>query len=495
MPPGDEARRDIPFGSLIRGAADDASVHSVHPGGYPSNIIITSRYTVLNFVPKNVWEQLHKAANAYFLLISLIMCLGNMTRLFVGTIRFESTFATLVVMMIFSAVIAGLDDRQRHVADAQANNQRARVARGGPDGVRLEPAAWREVRVGDVVVVKGGEEFPADIVPLACSGDEGSCYVSTANLDGETNLKIRTAAPCSQRALCEGLDGLAPQRSDSLPLLDHAVSRLAAVGGGVCAEAPKKSIHNFNGSVSSGAAGEGGAAGAGVPLTAANFLLRGTQLRNTAWCMGVVVYTGRETRMAMNSRKAPSKVANVERTINTTLGVVVGAQVLLALIGDIMHNLTLERFMGFWYLYPLRQKDDVILNEWIASWLTFFVLFSNLMPISLYATMEVCNFSQAYFIKSDLDMYDEGSDCPANARSTNLGHELGQVSYIFSDKTGTLTQNVMKLKQVFLAGQVFGSPTGRGGFEGGPDLREAAGGSREVARAMEAFMEVTIICD
>lgn len=70
--------------------------------------------------------------------------------------------------------------------------------------------------------------------------------------------------------------------------------------------------------------------------------------------------------------------------------------------------------------------------------------------------LKVCNFSQAYFIKSDLAMYDESQDCPALVRSTNLCHELGQVSYIFSDKTGTLTQNIMDLKRVSIGNMVFG---------------------------------------
>ncbi|CAJ1432169.1 unnamed protein product [Effrenium voratum] len=252
--------------------------------------------------------------------------------------------------------------------------------------------------------------------------------------------------------------------------------------------APNKSIAKFSGSL------EGLKLGsheeAKESLSAANLLLRGTQLRNTSWLFGVVVYTGPQTRMAMNSREIPSKLANLERVVNRGMLVVLGAQFALALLSSILLVANEPRFNSYWYLFPPGTvTEEAIIVQIVMNWFKFFILYSNLMPISLYAAMEMCNFAQAYFVKSDLAMYDEEQDCPASVRSTNLCHELGQIAYIFSDKTGTLTQNVMELKRVAIAGEVFGQVTEQRGFtdcEAVNRWRQDPYGQRNV----DAFCEV-----
>ena len=270
-------------------------------------------------------------------------------------------------MMTASAVIAALDDKRRHEADVITNSQTAhRLRVHGGKGV-LEDVVWADVVVGDVLVVAGEEEFPADLVPLA-SSSEGGCYVSTANLDGETNLKLKESASSTQRALVRGAD-------NARPLLDQAVERLSSLAEGLLvAEAPQKSIHTFKGCLRQ--------SGAEEPLSSKNFLLRGTVLKNTSWVLGVVIYTGPETRMVMNSRKAKAKYANIERVINRSMLVVVGAQCLMALINDIVYLATKEQFMRYWYLFPAGESRQIILPECIGYWLTFFVSAprTNLLP-------------------------------------------------------------------------------------------------------------------
>merc|ERR1740121_3203032 len=116
------------------------------------------------------------------------------------------------------------------------------------------------------------------------------------------------------------------------------------------------------------------------------------------------------------------------------------AQALLALVSDVCYLFARTTLAKHWNLI----KPELLLPDPISYWLTFFVLYSNLMPISLYPTMEWCNSFQTYFIKNDQKMYykELNPPFPAGVRSSNLCQELGQVSYIFSDKTGTLTQNV-----------------------------------------------------
>ena len=102
-----------------------------------------------------------------------------------------------------------------------------------------------------------------------------------------------------------------------------------------------------------------------------------------------------------------------------------------------------------------------------SFFLTFFILYSNFLPISMYVTVEICNYFQAYFIEKDVALYDEVSNMPALARTSNMNSDLGMVEYVFSDKTGTLTDNVMRFRRCSIGGVVYGPCTIGAGDEGG----------------------------
>eukprot|EP00913_Durusdinium_trenchii_P012739 g11962.t1 len=358
--------------------------HHAERTSFPRNYVTTSKYTWLSFLPLVTFEQFQKRANVYFTFICILMYLGEHTPLIDSS----------------------------------------------------------DILVGDILVLKSEEELPADLIPLACAGQNGQCYVSTANLDGETNLKIKNCLNLAQACLCsDDLD------QDGPPLLDQdwssraaistlqAIEKLPTLHGLLHIEAPSKSINKFSGrrTARRSAELENGDTNK-ESLSAANLLLRGTQLRNTAWLFGVVVYTGPQTRMAMNSRETPTKLANLEQVVNRAMLVVLGAQAVLAMLSSVLYVAHEGKFKSLWYLYPPNTFiREGLFTRLVMNWFKFFILYSNLMPISLYAAMEICNFFQAYFVKSDLAMYDEDQDCPAAVRSTNLCHELGQISYIFSD--------------------------------------------------------------
>jgi phospholipid-transporting ATPase len=84
--------------------------------------------------------------------------------------------------------------------------------------------------------------------------------------------------------------------------------------------------------------------------------------------------------------------------------------------------------------------------------LTFIVLFNNLIPLSLVITIEMVKLVLAYLVEQDLDIYYGENDTKATARTSSLVEELGQIDYIFSDKTGTLTCNIMEFKMASIAG-------------------------------------------
>ena len=85
--------------------------------------------------------------------------------------------------------------------------------------------------------------------------------------------------------------------------------------------------------------------------------------------------------------------------------------------------------------------------------MTFLILYNNVVPISLLISIEIVKYVQAIFIGQDEDM--KYKDTYAKARTSNLNEELGQISYIFTDKTGTLTENIMEFKKCSIGGRLY----------------------------------------
>uniref|UniRef100_A0A8D0GFG8 Phospholipid-transporting ATPase n=1 Tax=Sphenodon punctatus TaxID=8508 RepID=A0A8D0GFG8_SPHPU len=255
---------------------------------------------------------------------------------------------------------------------------------------------------------------------------QAMCYIETSNLDGETNLKIRQGLPLTSDI----------KDTDSLMRLS----------GRIECESPNRHLYDFVGNIRLDGHGT-------VPLGSDQILLRGAQLRNTQWVHGIVVYTGHDTKLMQNSTSPPLKLSNVERITNIQILILFCILIAMSLICSIGSAIWNRRHdQKDWYL----NLNYGGANNFGLNFLTFIILFNNLIPISLLVTLEVVKFIQAYFINWDIDMHYEPTDTAAMARTSNLNEELGQVKYIFSDKTGTLTCNVMQFKKCTIAGIAYG---------------------------------------
>uniref|UniRef100_A0A3Q2GEP9 Phospholipid-transporting ATPase n=1 Tax=Cyprinodon variegatus TaxID=28743 RepID=A0A3Q2GEP9_CYPVA len=286
---------------------------------------------------------------------------------------------------------------------------------------------WKQVAVGDLVKVTNGQHLPADMVILSSSEPQAMCYIETSNLDGETNLKIR-----------QGL---------SLTAGFQTLEDLMALSGHLECEGPNRHLYDFTGTLRLQNQNP-------APLGPDQVLLRGAQLRNTQWVVGIVVYTGHDSKLMQNSTKVPLKRSNVERVTNMQILVLFGILLVMALISSVGAAIWNKKHTNeaCWYL---SRAGDISLN-FAYNLLTFIILYNNLIPISLLVTLEVVKFTQALFINWDVEMYYSETDTPAMARTSNLNEELGQVKYLFSDKTGTLTCNVMHFKKCTIAGITYG---------------------------------------
>ncbi|KAI0480834.1 hypothetical protein GGR56DRAFT_292017 [Xylariaceae sp. FL0804] len=388
---------------------------------YIDNHVSTAKYNVATFLPKFLFEQFSKFANVFFLFTAALQQIPNLS----PTNRY-TTIAPLVIVLLISAGKELVEDYRRKQADSGLNNSKARVLRGSS----FEETKWINVAVGDIVRVESEEPFPADMVLLASSEPEGLCYIETANLDGETNLKIKQGLP------------------ETSVLVSSA--ELSRLGGRIRSEQPNSSLYTYEATLTM-------AAGGGekeLSLNPEQLLLRGATLRNTPWIHGIVVFTGHETKLMRNATATPIKRTRVERQLNILVLVLIGILLLLSIIctaGELIYRTVRSDSISYLELDPLNGAGAVV-KEIFKDLVTYWVLFSALVPISLFVTVELVKYWHGILINDDLDIYHDLTDTPANCRTSSLVEELGMVGFVFSDKTGTLTCNMMEFKQCSIGG-------------------------------------------
>ncbi|KAI9675325.1 MAG: hypothetical protein M1817_001228 [Caeruleum heppii] len=428
-PPKPSKRLDIgkfKFG-LGRGKPDPSTlgpriIHLNNPPAnstnrYVDNHVSTAKYNIATFLPKFLFEQFSKYANLFFLFTAALQQIPDIS----PTNRY-TTIGPLIVVLLVSAGKELVEDWKRKTSDRSLNHSKARVLRGSS----FEDTKWVNVSVGDIVRVESEESFPADLVLLASSEPEGLCYIETANLDGETNLKIKQAIPETANLVSS--------------------SELSRLGGRIRSEQPNSSLYTYEATLTM-------AAGGGekeLPLQPDQLLLRGAMLRNTPWVHGVVVFTGHETKLMRNATATPIKRTAVERMLNLQIVMLVSILVALSIvssIGDLIVRATASSKLAYLYY-----DDTSAVEQFFRDFLTYWVLYSNLVPISLFVSIEIVKSYHAFLINSDLDIYYDKTDTPAVCRTSSLVEELGQIEYIFSDKTGTLTCNMMEFKQCTIGG-------------------------------------------
>ncbi|EMR71793.1 putative phospholipid-translocating p-type atpase domain-containing protein [Eutypa lata UCREL1] len=332
---------------------------------------------------------------------------------------------------------------------------------------RFHKDYWKSIQVGDFVRIYNNDELPADIIVLSTSDTDGACYVETKNLDGETNLKVRQALRCG-RTLKHARD------------CERAQFRIES-------EASQPNLYKYSGAIR----WEQYIAGVGPremsePISIDNLLLRGCNIRNTEWVLGVVVFTGHDTKIMMNAGITPSKRARIARELNFNVICNFGILFIICLLAAIVNGYSWSQSDTSTAFYDFGSiGGSPSMSGFITFWAAL-IVFQNLIPISLYITLEIIRTLQAVFIYSDVQMYDETIDYPCVPKSWNISDDIGQIEYIFSDKTGTLTQNVMEFKKATVNGQPYGEAytEAQAGMQrrlGIDVVKESAKAKREIA--------------
>lgn len=350
-------------------------------------------------MPIILFEQFKFFFNLYFLLVAISQ--------FVPALQVGYLFtyvAPLVFVLSVTILKEAYDDYQRYKRDKEANSQVFQKLT--PSGLEYIPSS--DIKVGDMIQVETNQRSPADLVLLRTTEKSGASFIRTDQLDGETDWKLRKAVSTTQKFPSD----------DSL----HSIRAT------VYLEKPKKDIYNFVGNLTR-ILGDG------------NQQTESLSVENTIWAntvvasgtvIGLVAYTGRDTRSVINISKPRTKTGKLDLELNFLAKVLFGLLVFLALL-----LVALNRFYGKWFITLFR----------------FILLFSSIIPISLRVNLDMGKTLYSLFIMKDKKI--EGTV----VRSSTIPEELGRISYLLSDKTGTLTQNEMIFKKLHLGTTSFSKET------------------------------------
>uniref|UniRef100_A0A4W5M4I1 Phospholipid-transporting ATPase n=1 Tax=Hucho hucho TaxID=62062 RepID=A0A4W5M4I1_9TELE len=370
---------------------------------YPKNAIKNQKYNFFTFVPGVLYQQFKFFLNLYFLVVA---CSQFVPALKIGYLY--TYWAPLGFVMAVTMVREAVDEVRRYQRDKEMNSQLySKLTVRGKVQVKSS-----DIQVGDLIIVEkvGIKSIPTvkHFVFL------GSCFIRTDQLDGETDWKLKVAVVCTQR----------------LP----ALGDLFSINAYVYAQKPQLDIHSFEGNFTR----EDGDPQIHESLSIDHTLWASTIVASGT-VIGVVIYTGKETRSVLNTSSPKNKVGLLDLELNRLTKALFLAQVVLSIV-----MVALQGFVGPWFRNLFR----------------FIVLFSYIIPISLRVNLDMGKSAYGWMIMKD-------ENIPGTVvRTSTIPEELGRLVYLLTDKTavikakgGTLTQNEMIFKRLHLGTVSYGTDT------------------------------------
>ncbi|VEU24083.1 DEKNAAC105275 [Brettanomyces naardenensis] len=378
----------LPYSDLPPAQAERTINPHMDTSQLPSNAISNAKYNAFTFLPLTLYEQFKFFFNLYFLLVALSQAIPALR---IGYL--SSYVVPLAFVLTITLCKEASDDIQRRRRDNEQNSELFEVL-GSPNPVRS-----KDLRCGDLVKLCKDIRVPADMVLLQSSEATGESFVKTDQLDGETDWKLRVACPLTQSVPNDDLNSV-----------------------NINTELPSKRIHSFVGNLTYGD----------------NTL--GLTVDNTAWAntvlasgtaIGCIIYTGKDTRLAMNTSSPRAKTGLLELEINRI------SKILCICVFILSAALVAARSFG-------KYEDRQDTSSWYLDVMRFLILFSSIIPVSLRVNLDLGKSVYAHQMEHDKQIPD------TIVRTSTIPEDLGRIEYLLSDKTGTLTQNDMELKKLHL---------------------------------------------
>ncbi|EAL69268.1 transmembrane protein [Dictyostelium discoideum AX4] len=533
---------------------------------FSDNEISTTKYTRYNFIFKNLFEQFKKYTNIYFVIVSVITLIPEVSPLDPST-----TILPLGLIVGLTAIKEAYEDFKRYRADKSSNYkeyliyqlpkpipqqqqpplsssttplpQKQQQENYDIESSKFKLIKSKNIKVGDIIKIDNNQSIPADIILLSSSSlGDGVCFVETSELDGESNLKIFKS--CNETH--SKFKNISLNLNESQQEQQQQFIKLK---GNIQCEFPNNNLYKFKGILNLENDNENNNNDnieenlkttttteiTTISLSEKQLLLRGSTLRNTEFIYGIVVYCGRDTKLSLNQKSPPSKYSTVEKMISKSVIGIFIFKMILVIISTIVGTLVTERTTNkSWYLWINEEPDSIGLVI-VKTFFAYFAYLSFLVPMSLLITLEIVKVSQGGFMQFDLLMsykekqyrkqllqYEQNQnnqnqnqnqnngdlelqqqqqqqkqftksisstsisksiskdnlkseilkddDSSGSGRenkivhkymtvkNSNLNDELALVKYIFSDKTGTLTENKMIFKKCSIGGKIYQSP-------------------------------------
>lgn len=392
------------------------------------NKITTSKYTPLTFFPLNIYHQLSRPSNLFFLLTLVLLSIPT-----ISPFSPYTYLLAFVVVVGASMVKDGVEDYKRHEQDRAVNRKPTNVVRMEGSNIRVEETHVEDLSAGDFILIENDQEVPGDVALLNSgvrtrNGVEckNYCFVETSNLDGESNLKKKTS---QHQQRCRGTTWrVGPQGRFGICSCDRYYIENTS---GFSVEDTGDLFTKFECSVRIDRGD--------VLCNEKNVLLRGSRIKNTEYVLGIVVCVGGQTKLGRSHLKAKIKVSLFERKLGYFIfGVFVIYLVILTLTAMLGASFLRKSSIGYLYL------NEYLTSDALKQTGTNYILFSYLIPLSLFVTLEVSRMFHSSFISHDEDMVRE--DVKSVCRNSNVTEDIGMIEYVLSDKTGTLTRNSMAFK-------------------------------------------------
>lgn len=368
------------------------------------NTLCTSHYTAWNFFFLNLFEQLHRLANLFFIFCAIIQAIP-----YISSLDPVMGFLGLAFMLGISMLKAGYEDYRRHKADDEVNNKVVTLWR--PSGIN-EKIKWMNVQPGDILIIENNSEFPADCVILESSSLDKRSRIQTAALDGETDLKYKRN------------------------VVDDADLKNTYFHCEMTSPTPK--LTSFKGSIVLGNATK-------YQMNISNFVPRGCVLKQTQFVLALVVYTGENTKIIMNSAKPRYKYTEIDRFLSYFVIFSIAFLVGLSILFTVLSYFYNRRNGSQGYLQLDQESKKFV--YYFCQVLSWVLVINYFIPLSLYSSLDIVRFFLSLMISFDPQLTDKnGRKC--SCRNSDLVYTIGRITHVFSDKTGTLTKNLMTFKIV-----------------------------------------------